>query len=561
MRTPLSLFTLAAVLLPLLGACAAATPTATPLRPAAAPTAAPTVTPRPAVPTPTAVPTAPAATPTPAPKVQRGGTITLVETRPYSTMDPHEASTSLPGAFLLFDGLMNFERDAKTGEWGPKAELAETWTMPDPKTIVFKLRRDVKFHDGSPWNAEVAKWNIDRWLNDPKYYQKAYIESIAGADVIDEYTLKVNLKRPSASTLVLLGRAAEHSGFSMMSQESFEKLGYEKTQSTAVGTGPMEFEQWLRDDRLILKRNPNYWKMGEDGRPLPYIDRYIERTILDPAVALIELKAGNAQIMKEAEPRDAASIKASPDLVHDELPWAATLHFNTVFSFSGGIFSKDLKLRQAAQYAIDRESLARAMGFGIARAHYYPWWGEGMLGYDEKNPRYDFQPERAAQLLKAAGYPNGIDITLSVIARQPEQRIGEIVQNMWNKVGIRTTIDSMDRLVWNTKMRGQDYDAGLYRGNTYPDADLAKRALLSDAGSNFSGAKIPELDKCMAEGDAEYDRAKRSEIYKRCQKIIYENAYLAVGYSVPMNYVYRKDLKGVAYSWTTVDLRSAWLQR
>jgi peptide/nickel transport system substrate-binding protein len=480
--------------------------------------------------------------------------------RQMPSLDPHEASTSLPAHYLLFEGLMNYERDA-SGEWKLAPELAESWNLPNATTINLKLRQGVKFHDGSPWNAEVAKWNIDRWTTNPKYYQKVYIEPIAGVDVVDPNTINIRLKAPSASSLALLGRFTEHGGFSFMSKSSFEKLGYEKTTSTPVGTGPFEFEQWLRDDKVTLKKFAGYWRKGEDGEALPYFDRYIERTILDPAVALIELKSGNVHIFKEAEGRDVPSIQANPDLVYDKMDWGATHHFHTVISFTGSALSKDLKLRQAVQYAIDREAMAKTLGFGVGRAHYYPWWDVGMLGYDEKNPRYDFQPAKTKQLLAEAGSPNGIELVYSVIARQPELRISEIAQQMWAQVGIKVTIDSMDRLVWNDRMRGQKYDMGLYRGSAYPDPDLTKRALLSDAGSNFAGMKIPELDACMKEGNTEYDKAKRNEIYKRCQKIVYENAFLMVGYSMPMNYTYRKVLNGVRYNWTNVDLRWAWLAK
>jgi ABC-type transport system substrate-binding protein len=433
--------------------------------------------------------------------------------------------------------------------------------MPDKTTIVMKLRKGIKFHDGSELNAEVVRWNVDRWATHPKFYAKAYSEVIKGAEVVDPYTVKVSLKRPSASTLIVMTRATDPC-FSIMSKDAFDKLGEEKVQNQPVGSGAMQFGQWLRDDRLILKKFPNYWQKGVDGQSLPYVDEYVERFIQDPSVALLELRAGSLEMTENVDAKDVAGIKGNPDLVYFEVPWTGSHYFTAAFNYkSDNPAIKSLKVRQAAWHALDRESMAKALGFGIAKPHYYPYWGAGMLGFDEKNPKYEFSEAKAKQLMAEAGFAGGVDLTLSVITRQPELRIGEMVKAMWDKVGIRTTLESMERLAWISKIQAAKGESFFWRQGPNPDSDLARRGLVSGAAANWPLYANPEMDKCMDDGAAEYDPAKRHEIYKRCQKIMYDDAIWGVGYFMPANRAFHKSVKDVKLVWGRTDPKGIWLDK
>ncbi len=378
---------------------------------------------------------------------------------------------------------------------------------------------------------------------------------------MDPYTVRINLKNPSAATLILMSRWND-SSFSLISKAAFDSLGEEKSQSQPVGSGPMQFVQWQRDDRVTLKKWDKYWMKGADGQPLPYLDGYIERFIQDPSVTLLEMRAGNLEMTENVDAKDIAPIKSNPDLVYLELPWTGSHYFTAGFAAkSSRPEVQNVKVRQAAWHALDRESMAKALGFGIAKAHYYPYWGEGMLGWDEKNPKYEFSEAKARQLLTEAGYPNGVDITLSVITRQPELRIGEMVKSMWDKMGIRTTLESMERLAWIDKVQSGKADAFFWRQAPVPDPDLARRGLVTGAAANWPGYSNPDLDKCMDSGVMEQDAKKRDEIYKQCQKLIYDSAYWGVGYFLPNNFVYHKGVKGVKLVWSRAILTEAWLDK
>lgn len=511
---------------------------------------------------PAAAPTsAPAAT-VPTSNIKRGGTLRAALAFTFPTLDPHLTTSRYnPTMMMMFDGFMrHYLVDREKGVFESRPELAVSWERPEPTKFVMKLRQGVKFHDGTEFDAEAAKWNIDRWITHPQFYAKAYTGSMDSVDVLDKHTVRINLKAPQSSLEAILGLSTDPN-FAVISPTAFEAMGEEAFGTKPVGTGPMKIVEWRRDDRLILERFDGYWDQGEDGKPLPYIDSLVERFIQDPSVTLAEMRSGNIDLTENIEAKDIAAVKNNPELTYWEIPWAGPHYFTMGISFKGGKLHDNLKLRQATLYAVDREAMARTFGFGVGKAHYYPYWGPGMLGYDESNPRYDFQPEKAKQLLTEAGFPNGVDITLSVITRAQELRIGEMVKSMWDKVGIRTTLESMERLAWIDKIRSGNFDIGFWRQGPSPDPDLASRGLITGAGANWPGASIPELDQAMAEGRIETDPAKRHEIYKRAQRVMYDNAYWGVGYFMPENKVYRKNVHGVSVTFQNLDTREVWLDK
>ncbi len=527
---------------------------------------------QPATPTATQAPTAKATTAEPkaqataaasppAAQVKRGGTLRVALVFTLPTLDPHLTTSRYnPAYLLLFDQFMRHTLvDREKGVFESRPELAESWNRPSPTEFVMKLRRDVKFHDGSEFDAEVAKWNIERWMTHPKFYGKSYVEPFKSVDVVDKYTVRINLKTPMSSLEAVLGGSTDPV-FAVISKSAFEKLGETEFGNKPVGSGPMKLVEWKRDDHITLERFEGYWGKGVDGKPLPYFDRYVERFIQDPTVILAEMRSGNIDLTENIEAKDIAAVRSNPDLVYWQIDWSGPHYFTCGFSFKGGKFHNNLKLRQAALYAIDREAMAKTFGFGIGKPHYYPYWGPGMLGYDESLPKYDYQPEKAKQMVKEAGYPDGVDVTLSVITRQPELRIGEMVKSMWDAVGLRTTLENMERLAWIEKVNSGNFDAAFWRQAPSPDPDLASRGLVTGAGANWPGASIPELDKAMAEGRAEADPKKRHEIYKRAQQIIYETAYWGVGFFMPENKVYRKNVKGVSVTFQYIDPRGIWIE-
>lgn len=535
----------------LFAACAPAAPTAAPSGATAAPAAAPKASAP--TPVPTAAEKAAAPTATPATKIKRGGTVVNAYQWTYPTMDPQLSTASEPpGTLMLFNYLVrHVVVDNQTGRSEVKPELAESWEIVDPKTIVMKLRKGVKFQDGSDWNAEVAKWNLDRIRTHPKSAGKVQVESIDNVEVVDGSTIKIHLKQPSAAILALLSRSAGGVTKAMISKAAIDKNGDDYFANNPVGSGPMKFTRWVRDDRLELERWDGYWEMGEDGKPLPYIDKFVDRFIQDASVTQVELKAGSVSMTYNVEGKDIAAIKANPDLVYQELPWTGPIYLTLGFNGQKGPFFDNLKLRQAALTAIDRQSMGNTLGFGIGKPWYYPAWGPGTPGYDPSVPKYEYNLDKSKQLLTEAGYPNGIDIGLMVISRSEEIRISEILKSMWDKANIRTTLETWERLAWIDKSRNGNFDVSFWRGNMTLEPDALSNSYVCGAAGNWNNWCSKQMEACLAEGRAEYDVKKRNDIYKRCLTIQQEEAYMGSGFTMPGNIVYRKEVKGVEPQWGT----------
>jgi ABC-type transport system substrate-binding protein len=293
----------------------------------------------------------------------------------YPTFDPQISSTDPGGFLLIFDPLINFlvvqENPPKT-ELRP--ELAESWKITDPKTAELKLRKGVKFHDGSEWNAEVAKWNLDRIRTHPKSATKANVASINSVDIVDPYTIRLNLKGPSAAIFANLSPAAGPQY--MISKAAVDKAGEQEFERNPVGTGAFQFVRWVRDDFVETKRTGKYWMNGTDGQPLPYVDSVIDQFRPDASVMVLDLRAGSLDIAKEVEAKDVAGIKSTTNLQF--IPHAVAQHGYFGFGFSANAPAfKDKNLRLALQYAIDRDSMAKSLTFGLGTPHYVRRWAPG----------------------------------------------------------------------------------------------------------------------------------------------------------------------------------------
>lgn len=541
----------------ILAACA---PAQAPSSPApAATSAAPAAAAPAAGATPMAVATAaPAAA---AGQIKRGGTLTHAVNWTVPTMDPHLSSLREHLIYEnVYDGLVRFQQaDEKTAEQKVVGVLAESWEQKDARTLVFKLRSGVKFHDGSDFDADVAKWNFLRARDNPKSAGKANLEAIDTVTAVDKTTLEIKTKTDNAALLPVL--AFPTGGMvRMISKAAVDKNGEEWLQRNPVGTGPFKFKEWITDDRVILERNPNYFLMGADGKSLPYLDGLVLRYVPDPSVSLVDMRAGQVHFIEWVPPSNVATIKSDPNLAYMEMPWAGQVYFELGFNTESKPFN-DVKVRQAALYGIDREGMHKALGFGVGAPHYYPYTMDGVMGHDEKLLKYPYDPDKVKSLLKDAGYPNGVDVELKVIAREPENTIGEFVQQMWSAVGIKTKLVSQERLSWIDAVHAKNFQSCFWRGAMWAAVDPeAARTMITTGGAiNWGQWSDKEIDKLMDDGLASLDPKKRTEIYHQVWQLIQERAYGGSGFLAPMIEGLRKEVKGIDINFQVPNFKSTWL--
>jgi peptide/nickel transport system substrate-binding protein len=352
----------------------------------------------------------------------------------------------------------------------------------------------------------------------------------------------------------------------MMSKANWDKVGDDGVAQQAVGTGPFREVEWKRGESVRYERFDGYWLPGADGKPLPYPDAVEMHLQADPAVALVNLRSGNLDVLPTVLGKDVPTIKSNPDLVYQEVPWQATVYCLGFNARPGKKFSGDQmkKVRQAALYAIDRQGMARALGLGLGQPTGY-LLAPGQIGYDESLPAYTFDLDKAKQLMNEAGLSGGIDATLDFISRPEDNQNAQLYQQMLEKIGIRLTLQPSERVAWVQKTLAGDYDISAFQtGTPRPDTDLTLSAYLaSDGPSAWVGLNNPEIDRLLAQGRATADPAQRVAIYAQVQKIVYDDAYVGFTWRRNGAWAFSKAVRdyGDPYLSLVASGTAVWLDR
>ncbi len=489
---------------------------------------------------------------------RRGGTIQAAQQGDWQGYDPHNQNSSSAYGYI-YDALVNWvvQPDGSV-KAGPS--LATEWELTD-KTATFKLRQGIKFHDGSDWNAGCAKFNIDRMLA-PTSSSQANVASVASAEVVDPFTLRLNLKAAAAGLLANLSDAANDRAW-MISQAMAEKTGnkYGTSPETTAGTGPMRVVEWVAGSHQVLQRTGTYWQQGGDGQPLTYIDTLRVRFIADDTVRAVELRSGNVQIIGNVQPKDMAALQRESTVEVRENPYQVTAYQFT-FTSKPGPFADNLKLRQAIHYGIDRRTIAKVLGTDVG-APMFHFLTAGYVGYDESLPFYDFDLAKAKQLLGEAGYPSGMDLGITLINRAVDTQQGQILKQMLEAVGFRVALDSLERLAFNEKVKTGEFQMATYQTGVRPDSDSILGGRFGTASEiNIANMSDPVMDGFLARGRGSYDDKVRAAAYRDVQRRIYETAkYGTIWYRKYFD-AQRKDLQGRTPSQNAEwGLKQAWLAR
>jgi ABC-type transport system substrate-binding protein len=346
-------------------------------------------------------------------------------------MGPGDRAAIFPAA----EALVDTTRERQTAS-GIEPVLAEK-VIEDPKnlTITFKIRKGVKFHDGSELTAEVARWNIPQVVDAKALPYASYLK---GMKVVDKYTLVIELNDYSNQLVPSWGWWS-----AMYSKEAWEKgsggdlaKGKEWARTNIVGTGPFMLKDFKRDVHMIWTKNPHYWRKGR-----PYLNGIEVRYIPDAVTASAMMQAKEMDIWNGAPAKDQVDLMKKGFKRQSNWPalgysiWINTANPNSKW--------KDKRLREAVEYALDKEAIAKALGFGLYRPlKSLPPPGE--WGYDPNyNPR-PYNPEKAKKLLAEAGYPDGLKAKLMVFFTPDWRDAGTAVMQYLNEAGFQVELDVAD---------------------------------------------------------------------------------------------------------------------
>ena len=418
----------------------------------------------------------------------------------------------------IFDTLI-FLDSANT----PKPGLAVSWTLPDPSTLELKLRDGVKFQDGTPFNAEAAKFNLDRARGDAASTIKSDLGSVTSVDVIDPLSIRIKMSPPSPASIlaILAGRAGM-----MASPTAVKAAGSSAAFSKApVGAGMYKISgEWRPTESASVRAWDGYWD---------------KTAALLGGVDYRDIAASASMNALKSRDNDVSGFPTSPGILDTirQDPKLIGLSNSTggyrFFIINSSLAPFDnVKVRQALQHAIDREAIAKAQTGGIAE----PAWSAFPKGNMAYNPElaglYPYNPAKAKQLLSEAGYPNGLSFE-AAIGRTSTSYVqtGELVQAQLKLAGFDMKLNLIEpALVVPSMYRGGANNHGTLQASPLgmfdtPDPDiLVRNRYVANGPFNPGGVELPGLKVLADQAVAIVDPAKRAEIYKKVTRMIADAA-------------------------------------
>lgn len=447
----------------------------------------------------------------------QGGVLTCALAGEPETLDPANALTLAAEAAgrPLFDGLLNLGPGFE-----PRPALAEKWTVtPDGLRYTFFLRRGVHFHDGTPFDAEAARYNLDRFLGQEMPRRRELTAGIVRAvRAVDELTLAITLERPFSSFLNQLAQF----GAAMASPQA-HRAQKQDFGRQPVGTGPFRFVEWPRGGPLVLERFDQSWR----GKPA--LDSVVMRFVPDGSARLALLEAGEAQLAGPISLALLPRLEGNSDLQADFVPSARSL--GIAINTQAPPFD-DYRVRQALNYAIDKEALARVVYRGLAT----PLGGAlaPSVPGAAKLPPYPFDPTRARMLLAEAGFSSALEPKLlSSRGRFPNDvALAQEVQKQLLAAGVRTRLEVLEGPFFTAALTRPLEETSLRLTLTgwLPPSGEALGALYSQfhsgqwmpKGFNSSFYADRDLDNLLDRAVATGEPAQRDSLLERAQQHLHE---------------------------------------
>jgi peptide/nickel transport system substrate-binding protein len=386
--------------------------------------------------------------------------------------------------------------------------LAESWTVSaDQKVYEFKLREGLKFHNGDPFTAEDVKFSFHRAKG-----SKVLHDKVREIVVVGPSRVRFVLHEPWPDFMTFYGTMVTGAGW-IVPKKYVEQVGNDGFKKHPIGLGPYKFVSNTPGVELVMEANESYW------RKMPSVKRLVFKSVVEPTTRMAMLKRGEVDVAYLLDAPQAEEVKRDPNLKLAFSGGIATFFFDFLDQWDPKSPWSDKRVRQAANYAIDRQALSDAETLGASRpaGNHVPRTFEFALPLDP----YPYDPARAKKLLAEAGFPNGFDAG-ELHQLPPYFSLGEAIVNYFQAVGIRIRMRPMERaayfaLIQSKKAKGVCVCTSSLYGNA---ASRLSEVIPSDGAWAYGG--YPDIDALFKQQATETDKKKREALLHQIQRLVYE---------------------------------------
>ncbi len=445
-----------------------------------------------------------------------GGTLTFALESELRTLDPVPSTQLVERTvfYQMYESLVTIDEKLNI-----KPGLATSWTTAsDGMSVTFTLRKGVKFHDGTDFDATAAKFNFDRIASAASSPRKSELANVASAEAKDPQTLVLHLKKPDAT---LLAQLVDRAGM-MLSPAAVQKAGANLGQApVGAGTGPFMFVEWKRDDHLTLKKNPSYWGKAA------YLDQILYKPIVNDDARATGLKTGDFDMIRTAAGKDISSLKTDSNLTYKDMP---SLGFQGIELFHGSGPFEDKAKAQAVALAVDRSQVLKNIFFGVGVVSHGPI-PPGSWAFDSSEKIYD-----KVDAGKAKSTATGFSFTLKVSNTPDNIQEGQLIKDQLAKAGITANIQTEEFGAILTDTEAGKFEAALvgWSGRIDPDGNMYSW-FHTGGGNNQGKYSNTQVDKLLEDARATTDQAKRKQLYDQAQSLLVQDAaYVFINHPVAM---------------------------
>jgi peptide/nickel transport system substrate-binding protein len=446
---------------------------------------------------------------------KKGGTLNVGLIAEPTTMDPL-TSTSLYDTDIMvnmYDTLLKYDEKNAI-----QPQLVASYAYESPTALTLKLRTGVKFHDGTPFNADAVLFNLNRFIADKASPRYTDVEDIAAVVKVNDSQVQIKLKQPFAP---LLNALTGDVGM-MLSPTAVRKLGTKLGNTPVdVGSGPFVFGEWIKGDHLLLKANPNYWKKDTDGSQLPYLQSIRYRTITDATVMYSNLETDQIQVASNLDPNNVEQIKANSNLTYRQIPSPGFQSLQLNISQPP---LNNVHVRRAIALGVNRQEILDHVLKGVGFVAHGPL-SPASWAYDKQYSGLSYDPAKAKAELAQSGLSN-VSFTLLFTSGDPTttQEV-QFLQSQLQAIGITMNLKQETFTTVVTDFQTYHYQSVFigWTGSIDPDGTLYAM-FSSKGGFNYTNYKNPQLDALLNKGRTTPDQAQRIPAYQQAQRLIVEDA-------------------------------------